>query len=272
MRKGRNRVEPTAQTKIADHNPPAICPACRISLENFLPNTAGRFPGIGNHSARGETFSRLKISRLIFVLGMLGVFTLGKAADAHHEARGFAIRTPTRAFFSDPGNCYNFATPILSFACSIPVHSSGKDRASVPSGPGEILAYILQMEMLCQRLHRHDLAAEYREAWETAALAIYGPLPPRREAQPTIAQEPPKEKTIPRWRQEKFARPMRRVIAVYGDFEILECGHKVWRPVHLADEPQAKHRRCKDCLEVQKQSQQKKRPQKNGPATEEKEA
>lgn len=144
----------------------------------------------------------------------------------------------------------------------------------MPSGPKDILAYILQMETLCQRLHRHDLAGEYREAWEAAALAIYGPLPARAQAKqlPQPTAESATEKPIPRWRQEKYARPLRRVIAVCGDFEILECGHKVWRPIVVDGEIQAKHRRCRDCRELQKQEANKKAPQRETPPQEEKQA
>lgn len=131
------------------------------------------------------------------------------------------------------------------------LHSSWKESDLVthhyPSYRS-VLTYLADMIEYCRRLHRHELEAEYRDAWETAASSVYGPLPPRRISQqlytpPCVLQV----KEVPRYRQLMLAKPLRKIVARTEEHEVLECGHMIWQPVSIPGAAIAKRRRCPDC-------------------------
>jgi hypothetical protein len=114
-----------------------------------------------------------------------------------------------------------------------------------------VLNYLSDMMEMCRRLHRSDIESEYREAWEVTAQAIYGDLPPRVNQGAGIAppSSEPKPKTLPTYRKQMLEKPFRKIIARIDDFEVLECGHRFWVPLH---DESAKRRRCADCAMARK--------------------
>jgi len=113
-----------------------------------------------------------------------------------------------------------------------------------------VLDYLRRMMDLCRSLYRHDLESEYREAWEAAAIAIYGPLPLRaRISRPAIPAET--VQSPPRWRQQMLAKPYKKIIMRMEDREVLECGHAMWS-IPLPGAAIAKRRRCAQCAAANK--------------------
>jgi hypothetical protein len=110
---------------------------------------------------------------------------------------------------------------------------------------------------LCRLRHRHDLVSEYQEAWETAALAMYGKLPARPERriyQPATAAEQPKRQST-NFRAEMLSKPLKKIIGRIGDFELLECGHQIWQPKEfLFDDVNHRRRRCGECAKAKQQA------------------
>lgn len=123
-----------------------------------------------------------------------------------------------------------------------------------------VLSYLADMIELCRLRHRHDLVSEYQEAWETAALAMYGTLPARPERQtyqPAPAAEQPK-RPLTDFRAKMLSKPLKKIIARMGDYELLECGHQIWQPKEfLFDDVNHRRRRCGECA---KSNQQAKKP------------
>lgn len=145
-----------------------------------------------------------------------------------------------------------------------------------------VLEYLQRMEDFCLKLHRPELARDYHEAYAVMGLTIYGPLPSRWDMQlarerarmltssPAAAEDQPK--TIPGWKRELLARPMRKVIGTltrkepgpYGKeeaavYEILECRHE-HGPLYWGQEP-GRRRRCRLCAAAnKKKAQQTERP------------
>jgi len=141
----------------------------------------------------------------------------------------------------------------------------------LPSGQS-VLSYLERMVTYCRMVHRGDLERDYRDAWETAARQLLGPLPNRPPAPAvyTPAEMAPKPPT-PKWRTEILAQPVRRIVARFSqqekdghgyttlDYERLECGHIIAAGFNYSESGQpAKRRRCAQCA---KEAAAKKQPQ-----------
>jgi hypothetical protein len=111
-----------------------------------------------------------------------------------------------------------------------------------------VLDYLRDMMELCQIAHRVDLARNYREAWETAATAVYGQLPPWGEIRTNYAPIPRPPGPPPKWREMILAKPYRKIIHRNDREEILECGHRLW----AYGDSSAKRRRCGECVKSEK--------------------
>lgn len=119
-----------------------------------------------------------------------------------------------------------------------------------------VLQYLQEMIELCRKFHRQDLVDNYTDAWELAALKIYGPLPERLPARGYYAQPTPKQAPdAPPWKREMLAKPYRKIVARFSvvedglsiDYEQLECGHRLLAGIDPPGSPQAKRRRCDEC-------------------------
>ncbi len=126
------------------------------------------------------------------------------------------------------------------------------------SGPRQyrrVLDYLNEMIQLCRSRHRLDLVIEYQEAWEEAALAIYGKLPARLERQ-TYQPSPQQTKPVKTAsRVEMFSKPLRKIIGRMGEYELLECGHQIWQPQEfLFEGVNHKRRRCGECAKAKQQA------------------
>lgn len=120
-----------------------------------------------------------------------------------------------------------------------------------------VLDYLRDMADMSRRLHRHDLATLYEDAWQIAAERIFGPLPARfpMKAFPPLPPDVPRRDTAagmgkgsptPAWRLEILSRPWRKIVARDGDYEVLECGHRCYH-TEVPGSPAARRRRCRDC-------------------------
>ncbi len=120
-----------------------------------------------------------------------------------------------------------------------------------------VLAYLQDMVALTRGLHRPDLAEQYQAAWEEAALAIYGPLPPRKPATGHYVVPEPTPAPPPLWKRRMLAKPFRKIIRRFPamedgitiDYEQLECGHTVIAGIDLPG-TQAQRRRCAECAQL----------------------
>ncbi|MBZ5532578.1 MAG: hypothetical protein LAO20_14190 [Acidobacteriia bacterium] len=123
-----------------------------------------------------------------------------------------------------------------------------------------VLDYLRDMMDVCRGFHRHDLLREYQDAWEVAAVAIYGALPPRKPIAANFAYVSLAPKAPTFWRQQMLDSPLKKIVGrfheerrdrrlgmVATDYEMLECGHRVTAGVHLPDSPPAKRRHCSQC-------------------------
>jgi hypothetical protein len=155
----------------------------------------------------------------------------------------------------------SIAQPLaIHIAPFAPIRSTMMDVTSDPSGKS-VLQYLKDMQERARLAHRHDLVRLYEEAWERAADAVHGPLPPRIPAQPL---------SPPMWVHEPFKHvgrraemlkwPMRKIVArvtttekdngqvFHFDSEKLDCGHIVSAgPQYSESGKPAKHRRCREC-------------------------
>ncbi len=129
----------------------------------------------------------------------------------------------------------------------------------IPAGQHKrVLAYLRDMIELCRGLHRHDLEREYQQAWETAASTIYGALPPRPSCQgyyePNLAVA--SAQPTPKWKLEMLAKPYRKIVRRFTEqrkeeppteYELLDCGHRLYAGIDLPGSPPARRRRCSKC-------------------------
>lgn len=120
------------------------------------------------------------------------------------------------------------------------IHSSWKEsRVNDQPSYRSVLLYLAEMGDLCRRLHRNDLERDYRDAWETAALAVYGNLPARPPiAHPFFDHAPRNADTVTR--RQMWESPLRLV-----KFRV-ECGHRIFT---LGQSP-ARRRRCSECRQA----------------------
>ena len=258
-------MEPAVQNPGADPKPQDICPACHTSLEfgpcrcglDFLTSIAQAY---SNHfrrlrEARREQEAqrlRSKKVRTIFLVLLASGLLLGAGGHSGvQRARGLAW-TPFHApFYGYPQKPHLFR--VITNSLAAPIHSSWKESHVPATRSKQVLEYLAVMENFCRRSYRHDLEHEYREAWETAAFAIFGQLPPRRQSLAAAPACVLQVKRVPRWRQEMLAKPMRRITMHVDDYEVLECGHILWQPApKLPGESIAKHRRCPECAKQTK--------------------
>jgi len=148
--------------------------------------------------------------------------------------------------------CSSSTLPTLPPTIASSVHPGRKQDMKYPARQYKgVLDYVTEMIDLSRRLHRADLSDYYQDGWETAAIAIYGPLPQRKISAsgtgytPSTAT-PTKSQDTPAWRRQMLANPWRQIIARDGDWEILSCGHRMYH-TEVPGSPDARRRRCHDC-------------------------
>lgn len=144
------------------------------------------------------------------------------------------------------------------------VHPLGRPMLTDDGGPSKaVLSYLQNMIELSRKFHRQDMVDFYTDAWELAAVKIYGPLPARLPARGYYAQPTPKPAApAPQWKQQMLAKPFRKIVARFTavedglsiSYEQLECGHRVLAGIDPPDSPQAQRRRCSECAHVGKKS------------------
>lgn len=126
------------------------------------------------------------------------------------------------------------------------------------------LLYLDRRATLADSRNNSRRARDYRDAWRMLFEVFYGAdenPQPRRAFQPVEVHS--HVKTLPRWRAEILARPMRRVIAtvrstIPGDRKFapvemvgykLECGHATAPALASLEVAPAHRRRCHACAE-----------------------
>jgi hypothetical protein len=125
-----------------------------------------------------------------------------------------------------------------------------------------ILLYLERRRRIAELRSNRSDAATYELAWVTVFEAYYGPNPRPlyrlAPCEPAPYINPHRDK---RWFREKYAKPLRRVVA-YGEEREwseamghgtswytchLECGHSVGPDLDMDGTARPKHKRCVDC-------------------------
>ncbi len=239
-------MEPNVTKPGAGQQRDPQCPCCKKPLflcRCYEAGLTARAEATANHSKwlrefRAATPHSLAVALLVF----LAFSSHGLAADAHGRVAS-AVNGVRTSFFRTPSVIFS-GPPARTLQPSI------RPRKCVMDDPAQrhrrVLTYLSDMMEYCRLLHRHDLESEYKQAWETAAEAIYGPLPQRPPNQ--VVPYPTTEQRPRTWFQKRSAAsPYRKIIARMDDYEVLECGHRIWRIAFAGDA--GKRRRCTQCLD-----------------------
>ena len=180
----------------------------------------------------------------------LAVLSAAAAAHSHPPLNNLSANPRSaRILFSTP---FDFQTnDPQRKVCVLP-------PADVPRASGHrldkrVLKYLREMVAVSRRLRRRDMAWYYEEAWEFAAVKIYGALPPRKQDLLGTFYQPSNPAVPESFRPPASQCPMRRIVKLndhpHGfttlQWEMLECRHELSR--YPGYNNPVKSRRCIYC-------------------------
>ncbi len=129
-----------------------------------------------------------------------------------------------------------------------------------------VLDYFSKMERAAELRNKRVIVRHFQECWLVVCEAYYGARAnPAQEILHTATAGTVASGTArPRWFQEKYSRPLRLVVARTARrfvdqghgaacevrYDVLSCGHQIEDHSAELGQPPARHRRCKECVQV----------------------